>query len=259
AAGGRLEAARRVEPPRLRPRPPGLRPPPAAGARARRLRGVDRAGDDRRVGRRGDARLGPRRDRRLHLDAGDAGGVGGRARDRVRARPRGDAARVPGSVHGAAARDGGGAAARRELHGERDPGGDDRQHQRVREARLPLPALHLHVPPGPRPVRVTFLGHACHLIELDGLRLLTDPWLVDPIFEGHVERDPPLAFGPGDLPPLDAVLLTHGHLDHFNAPTLAALPDKSIPVVHPEITFTELDVNLRRLGFTNLHARGDWE
>ena len=108
-------------------------------------------------------------------------------------------------------------------------------------------------------MRVTFLGHACHLVEIDGRRILTDPWLVDPIFEGHVERDPALAFGSGDLPPLDAIAITHGHLDHFNAPTLAALPDKSIPVVHPPIQFSELDANLRRLGFTNLHARADWE
>lgn len=106
---------------------------------------------------------------------------------------------------------------------------------------------------------MTFLGHACHLVEVDGRRILTDPWLVDPIFEGHVERDPALAFGPGDLPPLDAIAITHGHLDHFNAPTLAALPDKSIPVIHPPILFSELDANLRRLGFTNLHARDDWK
>ncbi len=98
-------------------------------------------------------------------------------------------------------------------------------------------------------MRVTFLGHACHLVEVDGMRILTDPWLVDPIFENHCERDPALAFGPADLPPLDAIAITHGHLDHFNAPTLAALPDKSIPVVHPPIRFSELDANLRRLGF----------
>jgi L-ascorbate metabolism protein UlaG (beta-lactamase superfamily) len=108
-------------------------------------------------------------------------------------------------------------------------------------------------------VRVTFVGHACHLVEVDGLRVLTDPWLVDPIFEGHVEHDPPLGCSVADLPPLDAIALSHGHLDHFNAPTLAALPDKSIPVVHPPIRFTEVDANLARLGFTNLHARGDWE
>jgi len=107
-------------------------------------------------------------------------------------------------------------------------------------------------------VRVTYVGHACHLVELDGLRVLTDPWLVDPIFAGSCEHAEPLGFGVADLGRIDAVALTQGHLDHLNAPTLAALPDKSIPVVHPVVTFTEIDEALRLLGFTNLHPREDW-
>lgn len=108
-------------------------------------------------------------------------------------------------------------------------------------------------------MRVVFLGHACHLVEVDGVRILTDPWLVDPIFEGRVEHGPPLVLGPDDLPPIDVIALTHGHLDHFNAPTLARLANPEVAVVHPPIRFTELDRNLRRLGFANLHARADWE
>jgi len=107
-------------------------------------------------------------------------------------------------------------------------------------------------------MRVIFLGHACHLVEVGGLRILTDPWLTDPIFEGLVEHDPPLVFGLGDLPPFDVIALTHGHLDHFNAPTLAAVSHKSIPVVHPPAPFTEVAHNLRLLGFTNLQARADF-
>ncbi len=108
-------------------------------------------------------------------------------------------------------------------------------------------------------MRVTFLGHACHLVEVDGVRVLTDPWLVDPIFEGHVEHDRPVPCSVADLPPIDVIALSHGHLDHFNAPTLAALADASIRVVHPPVRFTELDANLRRLGFTRLEARRDFE
>lgn len=108
-------------------------------------------------------------------------------------------------------------------------------------------------------MRVVFVGHACHLVEIDGLRIVTDPWLVDPSFGGCVEHDPPLRYGVRDLGRIDAIALTHGHLDHFNAPTLAQIADRSIPVVHPRVRFTELDANLRRLGFENLHARDDWE
>ncbi len=108
-------------------------------------------------------------------------------------------------------------------------------------------------------MRVTFVGHACHLVEVGGLRILSDPWLVDPIFDGLVEHAPTRNFGVADLPPIDVITLSHGHLDHFNAPTLAALPDKQIPVVHPPVRFTELDRNLKRLGFEHLEARADYE
>ena len=50
-------------------------------------------------------------------------------------------------------------------------------------------------------MRVTFLGHACHLIECDGMRILTDPWLVDPAFGGLVEHGTLLDMLDGDLFP----------------------------------------------------------
>ncbi len=108
-------------------------------------------------------------------------------------------------------------------------------------------------------MRVTFLGQACHLVESGGFRVLTDPWLCDPAFGGLIEHDPPLAFSIADLGRLDAIAITHGHLDHFSAPTLVSLADKSIPVVHPTALITELDRNLLALGFTNLHPLADWE
>jgi L-ascorbate metabolism protein UlaG (beta-lactamase superfamily) len=108
-------------------------------------------------------------------------------------------------------------------------------------------------------MRVVFLGHACHLVEIDGLRVLTDPWLVDPIFEGHCEHGPELAFSAADLPAIDVVALSHAHLDHLNAPTLWQLPDKSVPVVFPPARFTEIADTLRRLGFTRLEPRGAWQ
>jgi L-ascorbate metabolism protein UlaG (beta-lactamase superfamily) len=74
---------------------------------------------------------------------------------------------------------------------------------------------------------VTYVGHATTLIEVDGMRLLTDPVLMRRI--GHIRRiaSPPSA----DLH-VDAVLISHAHHDHLDLRSLRRLP-KDIPVVAP--------------------------
>jgi L-ascorbate metabolism protein UlaG (beta-lactamase superfamily) len=74
--------------------------------------------------------------------------------------------------------------------------------------------------------RVSFVGHASFLVQVGGLNILLDPvWS---------ERASPLAFAgptrhtrPGiafeDLPPIDAVLISHNHYDHLDLFTLARL------------------------------------
>ncbi len=67
---------------------------------------------------------------------------------------------------------------------------------------------------------VTWLGHATALIELDGVRMLTDPVLgsrVGPL----VRIASPVA--PGAIEELDAVLLSHLHADHADARSLRPL------------------------------------
>lgn len=82
------------------------------------------------------------------------------------------------------------------------------------------------VGPGEAEVRVTWIGHATALVQLPGLNLLTDPVWSDrssPVgFAGpHRFVPPPLALE--DLPPIDAVLLSHDHYDHLDRPTVQAL------------------------------------
>jgi L-ascorbate metabolism protein UlaG (beta-lactamase superfamily) len=75
--------------------------------------------------------------------------------------------------------------------------------------------------------RLTWLGHATVLLEIGGARLLTDPVLRPRV--AHLLREAPL---PGDLGPLDAILVSHGHHDHLDLPTLRRL-DPSAPVLAP--------------------------
>ncbi|MGK2955711.1 MAG: MBL fold metallo-hydrolase [Solirubrobacterales bacterium] len=67
---------------------------------------------------------------------------------------------------------------------------------------------------------VTYVGHATVEIELDGVRLITDPVLRKRVV--HLRRQVPLTGGPGGRKP-DAVLVSHQHFDHLDLPTLRAL------------------------------------
>jgi L-ascorbate metabolism protein UlaG (beta-lactamase superfamily) len=83
-------------------------------------------------------------------------------------------------------------------------------------------------------LQVTFVGHATVLIQTAGLNILTDPIWSERAFmvpwAGPRRVTPPgIAFD--DLPPIDAVLVTHNHYDHMDAPTLAQLQRTHDPLL----------------------------
>jgi L-ascorbate metabolism protein UlaG (beta-lactamase superfamily) len=92
--------------------------------------------------------------------------------------------------------------------------------------------------------RIAFLGHATVLIEMDGVRLLTDPLLRGRV--AHLRRQVP-PVDPGVWVGIDAVLISHLHHDHLDLPSLRLL-GFDMPLLVP-IGAGEL---LRRKGFTNV-------
>lgn len=72
---------------------------------------------------------------------------------------------------------------------------------------------------------MTYLGHATTLLELDGVRLLTDPVLRRRV--AHLVR---ATAAPAVADP-DAVLISHGHLDHLDRGSLRRLPREATVVV----------------------------
>ena len=77
-------------------------------------------------------------------------------------------------------------------------------------------------------MRVQYVGHASVLVDLDGVRLLTDPLLRNRV--AHLRRSVPV--DAGALRGVDAVLVSHAHYDHLDLPSLERL-GKKVPVVLP--------------------------
>jgi len=82
---------------------------------------------------------------------------------------------------------------------------------------IPLSIAALQAPPS-RELRAVWFGHATVMLELDGVRILTDPVLSDvvsPVPVGPTRMHaPPIALR--DLINVDAVVISHDHYDHLD-------------------------------------------
>jgi L-ascorbate metabolism protein UlaG (beta-lactamase superfamily) len=92
--------------------------------------------------------------------------------------------------------------------------------------------------------RVSWLGHATTLLELDGVRTLTDPVLRSRV--GPLRRHGPRPSGEV-LDGLDLVLISHLHHDHADVPSLRMIRG-DVPVLGPPGTARFLE----RHGFTDV-------
>ena len=77
--------------------------------------------------------------------------------------------------------------------------------------------------------RLTFLGHSTVLVDLDGVRVLTDP-VLGHLGAGTLRRQAP-AVPPDMLEGLSAVFVSHGHWDHLDTRSLRALPGRPVFIV----------------------------
>lgn len=114
-------------------------------------------------------------------------------------------------------------------------------------------ALDLAYQRGATSLQVTSIGHATFLFELEGRLILTDPWFYETPFTGrHPE---PLGLAPERLPPLDLILVTHPHIDHFDKTALKQMKEKTVPLV----CVRGMGTQVRKLGFSSVIELEPWE
>ncbi|WP_328648854.1 MBL fold metallo-hydrolase [Amycolatopsis sp. NBC_00348] len=100
---------------------------------------------------------------------------------------------------------------------------------------------------------VTRIGHACQLIDIGGLRVLTDPWFTQTAtyYQGE-----PVFSRVEDLGRLDAVVVTHEHYDHCDLDALVAGGfDLDTPLIGPGTVATIA----RDKGFRDVRVVEAWE
>ena len=106
---------------------------------------------------------------------------------------------------------------------------------------------------------IFFIGNATVLIRYAGYTILTDPTFIhmhEQVSIGyglHATRLTNPAMEIGQLPPLDLVVLSHFHGDHFDQVAEREL-DKALPIV----TTNEASKALGERGFANVHPLDTW-
>jgi len=107
---------------------------------------------------------------------------------------------------------------------------------------------------------VTFIGHSSFLLQTGGQSLL-----IDPVFATHLilmRRQRRAGILIKDLPSIDAVLLTHAHMDHLNRPSLRSINremrrrGRRAPIAIVPLSVTDL---VRDLGFSAVHELNWWQ
>ncbi|KAK4146038.1 beta-lactamase superfamily domain-containing protein [Dichotomopilus funicola] len=111
------------------------------------------------------------------------------------------------------------------------------------------------------PLRATWLGHACYFVEFPGgLRVLFDPVFEDrcaPVQWMGPKRYSPPACSLADLPPVDAVVISHSHYDHLSHPSVLDLAKRN-----PEAQFfvgLGLEKWFRDCGIRNVTEMDWWQ
>lgn len=118
---------------------------------------------------------------------------------------------------------------------------------------------------GPAPAQstqdlhITFVNHSTFLIQWNDLNILTDPiWSerCSPIpFAGPQRMRPPgIRFE--DLPPIDAVLISHNHYDHLDLPTIKKIQEAFTPVF---VVPLGVERQFEQLGITNVISLDWWQ
>lgn len=104
-------------------------------------------------------------------------------------------------------------------------------------------------------IAATWIGHSSIVLQIDGLTLLCDPVWSHRLVSGLVyPRYTPPGVAWSALPRIDAVLISHNHYDHLDAPTMQRIPRET-----PVFCGTNVGPWFAARGFRRVTQLGWWD
>jgi len=105
-------------------------------------------------------------------------------------------------------------------------------------------------------VKITYVTQACLLIEIQDIRILSDPWLVGPCWAGNLWHYPPPKRAPESFTNIDFLYLSHAHEDHFQIESINRLPPeiKNTQVIISDFDKPYFERAIRAFGFKNVQV-----
>ena len=99
-------------------------------------------------------------------------------------------------------------------------------------------------------MKITYISHACLLIETDTLKIVTDPWVMGAAYckQWYLY---PKATQPELIQDADYVLYSHGHEDHLHAESLQTI-QKQATILYPYSWYGGTAAFFNELGFSNV-------
>jgi CMP-N-acetylneuraminate monooxygenase len=102
-------------------------------------------------------------------------------------------------------------------------------------------------------INIFFNAHASATIEIDNLKLTTDPWFIGSCFAtGWWHSHPPSEEAIARLKESDYIFISHNHPDHLHIPTLLKFVPKDKPLIIPNFESRSVEFFLINNGYNNL-------
>ncbi len=100
-------------------------------------------------------------------------------------------------------------------------------------------------------MKITYISHATLLIEVDDIKIVTDPWVKGTSYcdQWHLF---PKALSPEKIKDANFVLYSHGHEDHLNGESLQTI-NKDASIFYPYSWYGGTTEFFNDLGFKNIH------